>query len=384
MSQPIFPAGEDHSEGAVAPPTKCNHHSESAMAPGTEWPAATTKAPWVHEGIPLERGRRRPRGDSSSRENGLRAGKRFEGFPGPRVAALFAVLALAWFVSVARASAALTIATYNVENYLMADRMAEGVYRQAYPKPEAEKAALHQVISGISPDILAVEEMGTQPFLDEFQRELKQAGQDFPFAALLDGPDRERHVAILAKVPFKELRRHDNLKTTYLGQAQLVKRGVLEAIFATDAGDVSVFVVHLKSRFTERPDDPESALQRAAEAEAVRDLVLSRYPDPTKGRYVICGDWNDTRGSRPVRALQKRGDRVVGEILPAADKRGETWTHFWRREETYSRIDYVLVSPALKPLVAEKRAEVWDGPGVREASDHRPVVVRLNLAAAGK
>src|SRR6185295_10579864 len=94
---------------------------------------------------------------------------------------------------------ALTIATYNIENYLVADRMVEGVYRQAYPKPEAEKAALRQVVVGIAPDILAVEEMGAQPYLDEFQRDLKRAGQDFPFSAMLEGSDPDRHVAVLAK-----------------------------------------------------------------------------------------------------------------------------------------------------------------------------------------
>ena len=86
-----------------------------------------------------------------------------------------------------------------------------------------------------------------------------------------------------------------------------------------------------------------------AEAEAVRDVVLARYPDPAQGRFLICGDWNDTRNSKPVRALTKRGDRELGVILPAADPRGETWTHFYRKEDTYSRIDYFLVSPALQP-----------------------------------
>ena len=113
--------------------------------------------------------------------------------------------------------------------------------------------------------------------------------------------------------------------------------------------------------------------------EAVRDLVLSRYPDPTKGRFIICGDWNDTRASKPVRALQKRGDKVVGEIVRATDSRGETWTHFYRREDTYSRIDYFLVSATLQPFVAADRATIWDGPGVGEASDHRPVFLQLKL-----
>ena len=163
-----------------------------------------------------------------------------------------------------------------------------------------------------------------------------------------------------------------------------MKRGLLEEVFAAEDGDFSLFVIHLKSRHTERTGDPESALQRALEAEAVRDLVLSRNPDPTKARFMICGDWNDTRGSRPVRALQKRGDLVIGELLPAADSHGEVWTHYWRREDTYSRIDYLLVSPALKPAVIVGSGRIYDGVGVSEASDHRPVFVELKLTAKEK
>ena len=277
------------------------------------------------------------------------------------------------------APAALTVATYNVENYTVADRMVDGVYRPAYPKPEKEKAALRQVIAGIAPDILAVEEMGGQPFLDDFQRDLKQAGQDYPHTVVLEAADADRHVAVLSKVPFKEVRRHAAVAVTYFGQKDVVKRGVLEVIFATSEGDFSLFVLHLKSRRTERKDDPEGTIQRHLEAEAARDLVLSRYPDPAKGKFVICGDWNDTRGSKAVRALQKRGELEIGEILRATDSRGETWTHFYRREDTYSRIDYLLVSAALRPFVAADRAAVWDGAGVAEASDHRPVFMRLNL-----
>ena len=280
---------------------------------------------------------------------------------------------------VALASAALTVAAYNVENYTVADRMVDGVYRPAYPKPEKEKTALRQVIAGIAPDILAVEEMGPQPFLDDFQRELKHAGQDFPYTALLEAADADRHVAVLSKVPFKEVRRHPGVAITYFKQKEVVKRGVLEIVFATNEGDFSLFVIHLKSKYTERKDDPESAIQRHLEAEAVRDLVLAHYPDPKKAKFVICGDWNDSRGSNTVRALQKRGDLEVGEILPAADSHGETWTHFYRREDTYSRIDYLLVSAALQPFVTAGRATIWDGAGVGDASDHRPVFMQLKL-----
>ena len=281
--------------------------------------------------------------------------------------------------AVAPVKAALTVAAYNVENYTLADRMVEGVFRPAYPKPEKEKAALRQVITGVAPDILAIEEMGPPAFLEDFQRELKRAGQNFPHTVVLEAADADRHVAVLSKVPFKEVRRHAKVPITYFGQPEVVKRGVLEVIFATTEGDFSLFVVHLKSKHTERKDDPESAQLRALEAAAVRDLVLTRYPDPAKAKFIVCGDWNDTRGSRPVQAMQKRGETSIGEILSATDSRGEEWTHFYRRDATYSRIDYVMVSAALKPLVTEGRAKIWDGPGVKEASDHRMVLVRFKL-----
>lgn len=277
---------------------------------------------------------------------------------------------------------ALTVATYNVENYLVADRMVDGVFRQAYPKPEAEKKALREAIRAIAPDILAVQEMGTAPFLEELQRDLKAEGVDLPHAVVLDAADPDRHVAILSRLPFKTVQRHTQLPVKFLGQADVVKRGVLEVTLATSEGDLTVFVAHLKSRRTERPDDPEGVAQRSAEAEAVRDLVLARFPDPAQAKFIVCGDWNDTRNSKPVRAMTRRGDTVVGEILRASDSRGDTWTHAYRREDTYSRIDYLLVSPALKPFVSRKgTAAIHDGPGVREASDHRPVYARLDLTA---
>jgi endonuclease/exonuclease/phosphatase family metal-dependent hydrolase len=178
------------------------------------------------------------------------------------------------------------------------------------------------------------------------------------------------------------VKRHANVPYTYFGQTERVKRGMLEVVFTTNEGEMSVFVLHLKSKFTERKDDPESALQRAGEAEAVRDLVLARFPDPTKAKFLIVGDWNDTKATRPARALQKRGDTVIGTLVNATDSRGEAWTHYFRREDIYSRIDFLLVSPALAPHVVAGSAKIYDGPGTTEASDHRPVVVELKLQAA--
>lgn len=281
------------------------------------------------------------------------------------------------------AARAITIATYNVENYLVTDRMADGAYRKDYPKPESEKTAVRQVVAAVAPDVLALQEIGKMPFLAELQRDLKAEGHDYPHAILLEAADDQRHVAFLSKIPFKDVREHKAVPVKFLGQSDVVKRGVLEVTVATERGDLTLFVAHLKSRRTERKDDPEGAAQRHAEAVALRDLVLARFPDPAQSLFAILGDWNDTRNSKAVRAVQKRGDTDVGEILRAYDSRGDTWTHAYRREDSYSRIDYILVSPALKPHVTRKgTARIHDGPGTREASDHRAVYAKFEFAPA--
>lgn len=277
---------------------------------------------------------------------------------------------------------ALTVATYNVDNYTIADRMVNGVYRPAYPKPESEKSAVQAVVRQIAPDILAIQEMGSLPFLEELQTDLRRAGWNMPHAILLEAADPDRHVAILSRIPPREIRRHADVPISFQGQRDRVKRGVLEVTFATDAGDVTLFVVHLKSRRTERKDDPEGARQRELEAEAVRDLVLARFPQPDQARFIVCGDFNDTRNSLPVRSLLKRGQVELGRLLPAEDSRGESWTHHYRREETYSRIDYFLVSPLLASAIEGASGRIFDGEGAPLGSDHRAVYLRLKAGTA--
>lgn len=275
----------------------------------------------------------------------------------------------------------LTLATYNIENYGPADRMTEAGFRRDYPKPEPEKRALRSVIRALQADVLVLQEMGPQAYLDELRRDLKAEGLDYAHAALAAAADADRYVAILSRRPLTAVTTHTDLQFTYFGAKETVKRGLLEATIATTAGELTLFAVHLKSRFTDREDDPMSATRRAAEATAVRDRVLRRFPAPAEARFVILGDCNDSRTSRAIAFLQKRGKTEISVLLPAADSRGEAWTHAFRREESYSRVDHVFVSPALLPSVQGGRAVIHDGPGVREASDHRPVYLVLALAA---
>lgn len=291
------------------------------------------------------------------------------------------VKAFWWWIAFAALAPAetLTIATYNIENYGPANRLTEAGYRKDYPKPEPEKRALRTVIRALNADVLVLQEMGGGPYLDELRRDLKAEGLDYPHAALATASDADRHVAILAKRPLKQVATHDKLEFSYFAAKERVKRGLLEATVATAAGDVTLFAVHLKSRFTDRPDDPMSAIRRAGEATAVRDFILKKFPAPAGARFVILGDCNDGKASKPLAFLQKRGKTEIAELLPAVDSRGEHWTHVFRREESYTHVDHILVSAALRPAVRDGTARIYDGDGVRAASDHRPVFAVLVL-----
>lgn len=278
------------------------------------------------------------------------------------------------------AAAELKLATYNVENYGPADRMTEAGYRQEYPKPEAEKAALRQVIRGLNADVLVLQEMGSRAHLEELQRDLRGEGLDYPQTAVAEAADADRRVAVLSKRPLRAVKTYDGLEFAYFGKKERVKRGLLEFTVACGEGEVTCFAVHLKSRFTDRADDPLSAARRAGEATAIRDQILRRFPSPATARFVILGDCNDGRTGKALAFLQKRGATKIATLLAAEDSRGETWSHAFRREETYSRVDHILVSAGLMPALTTGTAQIYDGPGVRGASDHRPVYVVFGAA----
>lgn len=282
--------------------------------------------------------------------------------------------------SVGRAET-LTLATYNIENYGPANRVTEAGYRKDYPKPEGEKQALRTVLRALNADVLVLQEMGGQIYLDELKRDLATEGLIYPHAVLLAGDDVDRHVALLSKRPLASVRQHTDLEIRYFAQKERVRRGLLEVRLEVAGHELTVFGLHLKSRYTDRPDDPLSGIRRAAEATAVRDRVLARCADPATARFVVLGDCNDDKNSKALGFLQQRGKTKIAELLPAIDSRGENWTHAFRKNDTYTRVDHVLVSAALRPAVRGGEAQIYDGPGWREASDHRPVSVTLEFGA---
>ncbi|GHC03395.1 endonuclease/exonuclease/phosphatase family protein [Cerasicoccus arenae] len=271
------------------------------------------------------------------------------------------------------------VASYNLYNYLDTNRWVEGHYRTDYPKPEVEKDAVRKVILTTQPDILALQEIGGPLHLAELQKDLKSEGLNYPYAKCLSGPDEKRLIAVLSKIPF-EAKSHTDLDFKYFDEREVIKRGLLELSFGEDEHAWTLFVVHLKSRWTDRKDDPKSIKRRTGEAQAARDYIKNEFPPNDAPRYLVVGDFNDAKRSAPVRRFLESGDNKLTLLTPAADSRGETWTFHYRREDLYERVDFILASPALTPAIKGERAVIYDGqPETSLASDHRLIYIDLNL-----
>ncbi|MEM8550378.1 MAG: endonuclease/exonuclease/phosphatase family protein [Verrucomicrobiota bacterium] len=288
------------------------------------------------------------------------------------------LLWLGFFLPLVLAAETVTVATYNLQNYLVMDRRVEGRWREDYPKPEAEKAALREVILAMDADILCVQEIGGPEFLEQVQEDLKREGLNYPHRAVLIGPDEVRRVGVLSRIPFEQTFSHDKIAFKYHSIEEQVRRGTLELVFETEGVRWSLFNLHLKSRWQVRDDDPLAAKQRTGEAQAVRDLIRAKYSNPERDRYMIVGDFNDTKESAPLRRFLKVSDRQLTSMLDAVDTRGDAWTFHYRKRDFYERVDFILVSPALEKHVTSARV-VDHFPATRTASDHRPVVVTLEF-----
>lgn len=275
------------------------------------------------------------------------------------------------------------VASWNLRNYLLTDRLLDGQFHREYPKPETEKTALRAVLEAVSPDVLAVQEIGDERFLRELQRDLRTEGLDYPHVAWMAGQDEARHLAVLSRLPFAEVIPHETVRTRFLQRDGVVKRGTLEVVFKTQGVTWRLFNLHLKSRFSDDPEDPESLERRNAEAAAIREIVRVRVEAEPAIPVFVVGDFNDHRSSRPLRRFLEINERPFLEMFPAADDRGDTWTLHYAHEDRYERIDFVLGNPPAAALLDSGGVVIPDSPEMRQASDHRLLSFALDFERFG-
>jgi endonuclease/exonuclease/phosphatase family metal-dependent hydrolase len=293
----------------------------------------------------------------------------------------FILLMFALWCSIIFAAETFRVATYNVENYL--DQPTES--RHFVKSPEA-KAKIRESIRALNPDVLALEEMGTTSALLELRASLKADGLDFPFWEHVSGADTNIHLAVLSRLPIVARRSHTNDLFLLDGRQFRVERGFAEVdIEAATNFTFTLIAAHLKSR---RPvPQADEAEERLGEAKVLRGSVDEHFTDNPNIRLIVLGDFNDAKDSDAVKEIIGRGRFKLTDTRPAErngdnapaensnfDPRNVSWTEYYGKEDVYSRMDYILLSPALARDWVKNESYVLTMPNWGVGSDHRPIV----------
>lgn len=262
---------------------------------------------------------------------------------------------------------------YNLKNYLTMRRYVDG--KAEYKgKPEEEIKALIEVIKQGHPDVLGVCEIGSAKDLDDLQRRLKAEGIDLPHQHRVQGADEVRALAILSRYPIVATATPKKLDYTVSGIAFEISRGILDATLQLPNRKVRFLGVHFKSKRPIKEADQE--LMRRSESLLLRqhiDDIIKANPDEMILAY---GDFNDTKRTRSVYNVRGRSNsRNRLEMIELVDSRGENWTHNWKREDIYSRFDFVMANLNLLPHIDKKSSKLLDSKSWELASDHRACLV---------
>ncbi len=278
-------------------------------------------------------------------------------------------------------TATFRVAAYNVETYL--DTPTES---RPYVKSPEARAKIRESIHALNPDVLALEEMGTTNALLELRASLKAEGLDFPYWEHVEGFDTNIHVAVLSHLPI--IARHPHTNDYFLldGRRFRVSRGFAEVeLRAATNFTFTLIVTHLKSK---RPiADADEADLRLAEAKVLRGIVDEHLHGNPDEHLIVLGDFNDTKDSASTKAAIGRGKYKLTDTRPAErngdtittarpryEPRNVTWTYFYGVEDSYSRIDYILLSPAMARYWLKAETFIPTVPNWGVGSDHRPVV----------
>lgn len=274
------------------------------------------------------------------------------------------------------------VAAYNVENYL--DKPTES---RKNIKSDAAKAKVRETILAMKPDIIAFEEMGALSALLELRDALKKDGLDLPHYEHVPGFDTNIHVCVLSKFPIVGRRSHTNANFLLNGRRFQVSRGFTEVdIKVNDKYQFTLLGAHLKSR--RQIADADEAELRLEEAKILRGIVdkhLAANPDVN---LVVLGDFNDTYNTKGVKEIvgtgknrlvdtrpaEQNGDNLPNPANPRYFPRNESWTHYYGVEDSYSRIDYIMLSPGMAREWVKAQSYIPVIPNWGQASDHRPVL----------
>lgn len=297
----------------------------------------------------------------------------------------------------------LRLASFNVENLFARYRFKDAI-RPAEDDgftindlafriyDEESKKITAKAIREVNADVICLQEVESLPVLDRFNS-FYLGGMKYAYRAVIDSFDpRAIDVAVLSRYPISALRSHREERNK-TNTAFLFSRDCLEVDVQVGGKTLTLYINHFKSMMGGRD---ETRPRRVAQAERVAAIVDARWKKSGyKGNFVVLGDFNDYPEDKTSLSalLNHKGLDNVLTRLPEAER----WTHYYAGGNSYSQLDYLLLSaglakantgnPAVMRLglpwraqqVTEKRL---DGVGENEpkASDHAPLYMDITLA----
>jgi endonuclease/exonuclease/phosphatase family metal-dependent hydrolase len=309
------------------------------------------------------------------------------------------------------------IATWNLENLFPPGTAADAPSaRSVY---EAKIHSLAETITAISPDVLAVQEVGPAPALDDLA-----AALDGTWHTAVAAPDgRGIRVGLLSRHQLRQVEQVTDFPAG-LGPVQVDDNGntisglgrpALKGTVTSGGRDVHVVSAHLKSklltfpggRFSTRDEDERARYgvyalhRRAAEASGVRAYATALLDQDAGGTpaVIVAGDLNDDPQAATTQVLLGPPGSEIGTAGFDRPDDGDP-QRLWNlatlipEPDRYSRIyrgrreliDHILVSEPLVHGVTTVGAgpipspSITDDPDARRnepGSDHRPVFADL-------
>lgn len=263
--------------------------------------------------------------------------------------------------------------TYNVENWLTMDRYIGGKLLKGAPKPESEKQAVVSILARHAPDVIGLSEVGNPADLAELQQDLKAAGLNLPHSQHTGGSDPVRHLGLLSRFPITATAKPAETEYQLAGRTFAINRGILDVTIAARHKSYRFLGAHLKSKRDSEQGDQEAI--RLSEARLLRRHVMSILKAKADARLIVYGDFNDTRATPTIKTITGNyNDPTYLTAIPAKDSHHDAWTHHWALHDIYSRIDFIMVTRALRPEVDFPAAKIIDDAEWDKASDHRAVL----------
>ena len=262
-----------------------------------------------------------------------------------------------------------SVMTFNLHQYALLDR--DGDADTLEPKPRKEAESVVAVIRQVSPDVLAVQEMGDPAAWAEFKFNLREAGLEYGHEKYLRRGRHELNIAVLSRFPIAADLSHTD-DTYTIGPAQFpVMRGIVEIdVDVNPQYRFRLMVAHLKSKVFHSFGQAE---MRRHEARLLGNHVRAALKENPAVNLLVVGDFNDEPSSSPLREIRTYQRKPTLHDLRPVDAVGDAWTHR-ENNDVHHRIDYVLASEGMRHEVVLDKTYVVRSPLLLNASDHRPLV----------